>query len=61
MINQGCYNLFNNLGSYRNMILERKTGKEILKSSRLVFLETFLTNNFALLDSGDNTSGPLVE
>ena len=43
------------------MILERKTGKEMLKSSRLVFLETFLANNFALLDSGDNTSGPLVE
>ena len=43
------------------MILERKTGKEILKSSRLVLLETLLTNNFGLLDSGDNTSSPLLE
>ena len=43
------------------MILERKTGKEILKSSRLVLLEALLANNFGLLDSGDNMSSPLLE
>ena len=30
------------------LVLEWKTGKEIPKLSRLEFLETFLTNNFAL-------------
>ena len=39
--------------------LEGKTGKEMLESSRLEFLEKFLGNNFALLDTEDNTSGPL--
>ena len=37
----------------------RKKGKEIPESSRLEFLEKFLTNNFALSDAEDNTSGPL--
>ena len=41
------------------LVLEGKTGKEILKSSRLEFLEKFLANNFALSDAEDNTSGPL--
>ena len=34
----------------------RETGKEILESPRLVFLETFSENNFALSDAEDNTS-----
>ena len=38
------------LCSFR-LVLERKTGKEIPKSSRLEFLEKFLTNNFALSDA----------
>ena len=41
------------------LVLERKTGKEILESSRLDFLEKFLANNFALSDAEDNISGPL--
>ena len=41
------------------LVLERKTGKEILESSRLEFLEKFSVNNFALSDAEDNTSGPL--
>ena len=41
------------------LVLEVKTGKEIPESSRLEFSETFSTNNFALLDAEDNTSGPL--
>ena len=41
------------------LVLERKTGKEIPKSSRLEFLEKFLANNFALSDAEDNTSGLL--
>ena len=36
-----------------------ETGKEIIKSSRLEFLEKILTNNFALSDAEDNTSGSL--
>ena len=40
------------------LVLEGKTGKEIPKS-RLEFLEKFSTNNFALSDSGDTTSGLL--
>ena len=36
-----------------------KSGKEIPESSRLEFLEKFSTNNFALSDAEDNTSGPL--
>ena len=35
-------------------VLEGKTGKEIPKSSRLEFLETFLANNFGLLDAEDH-------
>ena len=46
------------LCSFR-LMLERKTGKEILESSRVEFLEMFLANNFALSDVEDNTSGPL--
>ena len=41
------------------LVLERKTGKEISESSRLEFLEKFLTNNFTLSDADDNTFGPL--
>ena len=33
----------------------RKTGTEILKSSRLESLEKFSANNFALSDAEDNT------
>ena len=33
------------------LVLERKTGKEIPESSRLVFLEKFSANNFALSDA----------
>ena len=40
-------------------ILERKTGKEILESSRLEFLQKFSANNFTLSDAEDNTSAPL--
>ena len=46
------------LCSFR-LVLEGKTGKEILSSSRLKFLEKFLVNNFALSDAEDNTSSPL--
>ena len=49
------HELFNHLGSYRNTmqfqitaVLKGKTGKEIPESSRLVFLEKFLANNFGL-------------
>ena len=38
------------------LVLEGKTGKEIIQSSRLEFLEKFLANNFALSDAEDNTS-----
>ena len=41
------------------MVLEGKKGKEIPESSRLVFLEKFLANYFALLDAEDNISRPL--
>ena len=41
------------------LVLERETGKEIPKSSRLEFREKFLGNNFALSDAENNTSGPL--
>ena len=41
------------------LVLEGKTGKEILESSRFEFLEKFLANNFALSDAEDNTSGLL--
>ena len=46
------------LCSFR-LVLEGKTGKEILESSRFEFLEKFLANNFAFSDAVDNTSGPL--
>ena len=42
------------LCSFR-LVLEGKTGKEIPESSRLDFLEKFLTNNFALSDAEENT------
>ena len=56
LMNQGS-------GSYENIrqfqqFLERKTGKEMPKSSRSEFLEMFF-NKFALSDVEDNTSGPL--
>ena len=41
------------------LVLEGKTGKEILESSRLDILENFSANNFALSDAEDNTFGPL--
>ena len=41
------------------LVLEGKKGKEIPESSRLEILEKFSTNNFALLDAEDNTSGLL--
>ena len=41
------------------LVLEGKTGKEIPESSRLEFKEKFSSNNFALSDAEDNTSGPL--
>ena len=43
------------LYSFR-LVLEGKTSKEILESSRLEFLEGFLANNFTLSDEEDNTS-----
>ena len=46
------------LCSFR-LALEGKTGTEIPGSSRLEFLEKFLTNNFALSDAEDNTSASL--
>ena len=39
------------------LVLEGKTGKEILESSRLMFLEKFSANIFPLSDAEDNTSG----
>ena len=41
------------------LVLEGKTGKEKPESSRLEFLQKFSTNNFALPNAEDNTSGPL--
>ena len=41
------------------LVLEGKTGKEILELSRLELLEKFLANNSALLDAEDNTSWSL--
>ena len=41
------------------LVLEGKTDKEILDSSRLEFTEKFSGSNFALWDREDNTSGPL--
>ena len=41
------------------LVLEGKTGKEILESSRLEFLEKFSPNNFSLSDLEDSTSGLL--
>ena len=45
------------LSSFR-LVIEGKTGKEMPESSRLKFLEKFLTNNFTLSDAQDNTSKP---
>ena len=42
-----------------SLVLERKTGKEILESSRLDFLKKFLAKNFALSDAEDNIFGLL--
>ena len=39
------------------LVLQGKTGKEILQSSRWEFIEKFLANSFALSDAEDNTSG----
>ena len=46
------------LCSFR-LVLEGKTGIEMPESSRLEFLEHFLTNNFASSDAEGNTSGLL--
>ena len=64
LTNQGSYDLFSHLGSYRNIMqfqisYRRENGKKIPESSRLEFLEKFSANNFALSDAEDNTSGPL--
>ena len=47
------------LCSFR-LVIEEKTVKEILESSRLEFLEKFWANIVALSDTGDNTSGKLT-
>ena len=39
--------------------LEGKIHKERSELSKLKFLEKFLSNNFALSDAEDKTSGPL--
>ena len=41
------------------LVLEGKTGAEILEPSRVEFLEKFSANNFVLSDAEDSTSGPL--
>ena len=41
------------------LVLEGKTGKDIPDSSRLELTEKFSTNNFALSDAENNTSGLL--
>ena len=41
------------------LALEAKTGKEILESSQLEFLEKFSASNFTLSDTEDNTFRPL--
>ena len=46
------------LCSFR-LVLKKKTGKEIPKSSSLQSIEKFLANNSALSDAEDNNSGPL--
>ena len=46
------------LCSFR-LVLEGGKGKKIPESSKLKFLEKFSTDNFALPDAEDNTSGPL--
>ena len=43
------------LWSFR-LVLEEKTGKEILESSKSEFLEKLLANNFVLSDAEDSTS-----
>ena len=39
------------------LVQEGEEGKEIPESSRLVFLEKFSVNNFALSDAEDNPQG----
>ena len=46
------------LCSFR-LVLERKTGKEILESSRLEFSEKILKNGFTLSYAKDSNSWPL--
>ena len=41
------------------LVLDGKTGKEILESSRLEFLEKCSANNFTLSGADDNTSSSL--
>ena len=43
------------------LVIERKAGKEIPKSSRLGFLEKFSAKDFALSDAEGNTTGSLKE
>ena len=64
LTNQGPYDLFSHLGSYRNIMqfqisYRRENGKKIPESSRLEFIEKFSANNFALSDAEVNTSGSL--
>ena len=44
---------------FLRVVIEGKTGKEIPESSRLVFLEKLLANNFALSDVEHKTSDAL--
>ena len=37
------------------LVLQGKTGKEVLESPKLEFLEKFLAKHFALSDAEDNT------
>ena len=46
------------LSSFR-LVLEGKRGKDIPESLRLEFLQKFPSNDFALSDPEDNTSGSL--
>ena len=48
------------LSSFRLVLLKGKTGKGILESSRLEFLEKFLANDFTWSDAEDNTSVPMM-
>ena len=48
------------LSSFRLVLLKGKTGKRILESSRLEFLEKFLANDFTWSDAEDNIFVPIL-